>query len=121
MKPAVHLHPDGFMRVCNTQKQYLEERHKFRDDWQHDPPPFPGGMTEVIYEPGVRHAYVKDNNVVAGGPMPWPEGDDLIARVEQAAQRAEARKQREEQARFDAFHAQQKAEIDAFVALHKGK
>jgi hypothetical protein len=62
-------------------------------------PRLPAGITERIYEPGVRHALIRGSDVVDGGPMPWPEGDRLIERDAELINKKRARDEAEFEAR----------------------
>lgn len=75
-----HQHPDGLVYVRTDAGTYGDTRENFRADYGKDLPPLPSGVTERIYEPGKRHALVANSSVVDGGPMPWQQGDDVIAR-----------------------------------------
>lgn len=55
-------------------------------------PPLPEGITHRLYEPEMRHALQKGSDVVDGGPMPWPEGDDALARADAVMAAKEAKK-----------------------------
>jgi hypothetical protein len=50
------------------------------------------GLDERLYQPGIRHAIIANDNVVAGGPMPWPLGDQMIGDVMNALAAQAARK-----------------------------
>lgn len=78
--PMLHQHPEGLIFVRTHAGTYGDTRDNFRADYGHDLPALPKGITERIYEPGVRHALVANNSVVDGGPMPWSEGDAVLAR-----------------------------------------
>jgi hypothetical protein len=64
-------------------------------DFGEPPPPLPQGINIRVYEPGIRHALQKDNDVVGGGPMPWPDGDWALDYVQTAAAAQEARQIKE--------------------------
>src|SRR5580765_2893390 len=70
-------------------KIYRDTDANFSIDAQRSAPELPGGIDERLYEPDVRHALIVNHNVVAGGPMPWPEGDAILETVDAliAAQR----------------------------------
>jgi|SRR5262245_63782593 len=76
--------PDGWTWVRDDQyHNYGETPALFEQDTGKPPPELPAGINERVYFVGRYHAYKHDGNVVDGGPMPWPEGDALIAQAEQ--------------------------------------
>jgi hypothetical protein len=74
----VHEHPDGLVYVRTDMGTYVDTVENFARDSGVTLPPMPEGANDHIYTQGKRHAYMGDGNVIAGGPMPWPEGDALI-------------------------------------------
>jgi hypothetical protein len=76
--------------VYDGNASYADTVENFTSDYGGPPPAMPPGITLQVYEPGKRHALNADNSTVDGGPMPWPEGDAVIAAVGSliAAQRA---------------------------------
>lgn len=79
--PQVHYH-GGMIFVRTDSGTYADTLENFGLDYGAHAPPLPEGMTERIYEPGVRHPLIRDHDVINGGPMPWPEGDDIIASID---------------------------------------
>jgi hypothetical protein len=76
----LHQHPDGTIWVRADGDHYGETPEVFAQDYGKEFPKLPQGITERIYEPGVRHALLCGTDVVDGGPLPWPEGDQVIAK-----------------------------------------
>lgn len=77
----LHQHPEGMVYVRTDESTYGDTPENFARDYGAKAPPLPEGMTERIYEPGKRHALICDHDVVDGGPMPWPEGDKILAKL----------------------------------------
>lgn len=122
MKTAVHLMTDGSVRVNDGYTQYLGTAAEFALDWGESAPSRPTDIDEIIYEPHVRHAYCKtDFGVVDGGPMPWPDADQLIPGTADAVAKQEARRQQEEEAKVTNFRAEEKARHDKFLAEQRQK
>lgn len=75
-----HEMRDGNIAVrLDDGRFYIDTVENFVKDGGPQPDTLPNGADERIYTQGRRHAIQKDNNVIDGGPMPWPEGDDIIA------------------------------------------
>lgn len=94
----LHQHSDGTIWVRGNEGHYGEKPEVFEKDHGKKLPALPPGITERIYEPGVRHALNRGNNTVDGGPMPWPEGDAVIAKLNTLLQRQVAREEEAKQA-----------------------
>jgi hypothetical protein len=116
----VHQFRDRIFLRNDNGESYSGTLEDFARHFGEPMPPMPQGITQRIYEPDKRHALQIGNNVVDGGPLPWTEGDDALARVdemiqimkdEQAAKEAEA--QRQLQAEIDAVRADFEAAIAA--------
>jgi hypothetical protein len=77
-----HRHPDGmvFVRVGEN-LVYSDTPENFEADFGVTLPPLPEGATEQIYDQGRRHAFHNHDGLVAGGEMPWPAGDQVIASI----------------------------------------
>ena len=58
---------------------YIDTAANFVADGGPPPDVLPSGADERIYTQGRRHALMKDDSVVDGGPMPYPAGDAIIA------------------------------------------
>lgn len=86
----IHQRSDATIYIVGDNgKSYLATNQEYTADSGLPAPALPQGVTERIYEPGVRHPFLIGNNVVDGGPMPWPDGDDILARIDYLlAQRA---------------------------------
>jgi hypothetical protein len=78
----VQYHPEGLIYVRTPGATYDDTLVNLNRDFGVDAPPLPEGATERIYEPGLRHCLVLGGSTVVGDVMPWPFGDDLIARVQ---------------------------------------
>jgi hypothetical protein len=92
MARQLHQHPEGHVIVRTEEGTYLASRQQFAEDSPDPLPLLPEGITERIYEPGVRHALMRGNDVVDGGPMPWPEGDKVLASAGPLKAKAEKRR-----------------------------
>jgi hypothetical protein len=108
MKKFFHHNAEkDFINVKSGEFHYAGPREQYDFDGGIDFPPLPPGITERLYEPGVRHALIRGTDVVDGGPMPWPEGDAVLAmaaslvgakRIREENERAEAQRKGEEKA-----------------------
>ena len=93
MNAELQQHPDGFVRVRTPLGTYIDTPENFVADFGETLPAMPQGADDHIYTQGRRHAFMGDGNIIAGGPMPWPDGDRIIGKVRvaleiQAARRA---------------------------------
>jgi hypothetical protein len=79
-----HQHPDGHIIVIGDAGTYVDSRANFETDFGTNlaGAPMPDGADDHIYTQDKRHCFMGGGNVIAGGPMPWPEGDQIIAAVE---------------------------------------
>ncbi|PWT92084.1 MAG: hypothetical protein C5B54_04115 [Acidobacteria bacterium] len=68
--------------VRDNDQHYGESLKIFSLDYGRAAPSLPKGITQRIYEPGIRHALQSGNVVIAGGPLPWPEGDAILQKVD---------------------------------------
>ena len=69
---------NGTMGVGEGDKMYRDTNANYSLDGKRSAPELPEGINERLYEPDVRHALIKNHNVVDSGPMPWEEGDEII-------------------------------------------
>jgi|SRR5215469_1301001 len=99
--------PDG--------RHYGETLENFERDYGEPMPAMPYGITSIEYEPGIRHTFKKGNDVVDGGPMPWPFGDEIL----RSADRLHANKEARDLAVKEALDAKIKAEIEAAVEAQR--
>jgi hypothetical protein len=76
-----HRHPDGHVYVRTSDGEYADSLGNFILDSGTTLPPMPIGADDQIYIQGKRHAFTGDGNIVEGGPMPWPLGDQIISDV----------------------------------------
>jgi len=90
-------------------RHYGETPENFERDYGQPMPAMPDGITSLEYEPGIRHTLKKGNDVVDGGPMPWPFGDEVL----QSADRLHASKEARDLAAKEALEAKSKAETEA--------
>jgi hypothetical protein len=88
-----HQHPDNWIYVRTPGGVYMDLLENFVLDFGVDLPPLPDGAGERIYTQGRRHALMGDGNVVAGGDMPWPLGDAIIADVLRALEAQQTRRE----------------------------
>jgi len=95
---------------------YVATQEDFRRHYGRDLPPLPEGIDQRGYEPGVRHALAANNSVLDGGPMPWPEGDAVLAQIDELIKKqlddAEAELAAKKQKVEDEIEAQRKAFAD---------
>jgi hypothetical protein len=99
---SVHHHPDGDVFVRIETVTYGDTPENFEIDFGYPFPPLPEGMFERIYDQGRRHALMseKDGDVhTTGGPMPWPEGDQVINDIAGALASQKSRRDAEAAAR----------------------
>jgi hypothetical protein len=88
----VHQHPDGFVCVRTQLGTYIDTPENFVADFGATLPAMPQGADDHIYTQGRRHAFMGDGNIIAGGPMPWPDGDRIIDEVKVALEAQAARR-----------------------------
>jgi hypothetical protein len=91
MANQVHQHPDGTIHVRTQAGAYADSLENFAGDYGAPFPVLDAGLSERIYDQGVRHAVMNGHDVVGGGPMPWPEGDAIIASIGRLIAAQEAR------------------------------
>lgn len=108
---------DGMVWVRDNGARYGATAEEFARDYDQPLPQLPKGITERIYEPGKRHALIVGNDVVDGGPMPWPEGDQLIASVFQLIKQQEQREQEIYRAACELVRQQADAAVEHGKAL----
>lgn len=63
-------------------REYLDTLNNFNLDYGQSLPMPPVGINERLYERGIRHALLTNNNVVDGGPVIWPDGDAIISNID---------------------------------------
>jgi hypothetical protein len=103
--PRTYFHHHGATgRVVVTSGSYLysDTTENYAADGGRPFSPLPPGITERLYEPGVRHALIKGDDVVDGGPSPWPEGDAVIGSVAGLVSSKNSREAAEVTARLEA-------------------
>lgn len=79
------------VRVSDT-KAYMDYNANFALDYVEPVPAFPAGATDRTYVQGVRHAITDTVTIIAGGPMPWTDGDRYIANIDMALANQAARR-----------------------------
>lgn len=77
----IHQHPDGLIYVRAPGAVYMDSAANFEADFGAGLPAFPPGADEHIYTQGRRHCFMGGGNVIDGGPLPWPDGDAILARL----------------------------------------
>jgi hypothetical protein len=87
-----HQHPDNWVYVRTAGGIYADRPDNFVADFGVELPPLPDGANERIYTQQRRHALMGDGNVVAGGDLPWPLGDAIIARIAEGLEAQRARR-----------------------------
>ena len=92
MQNSVH-HFDGWVSVWAADPNpYRVTETQFALDYGDPILPMPDGIAQRFYRQGLSHALMDAaGNVVSGGPMPWPEGDDIIAAYSQLTGKVAAR------------------------------
>lgn len=89
-----HQHPDGHVYVRGDNgTHYVDSRDNFVKDFGVELPPLPAGADDHVYTQSKRHAYMGNGSVIDGGPMPWPEGDQIIGNLTAGLASQNARKQ----------------------------
>jgi hypothetical protein len=80
----IHHHPDGRIWVRTKKGTYWDTRENFNRDWRGGEsfPDLPARANERIYRQGIVHCLKDEENVLEGGPLPWPLGDKIIAAVD---------------------------------------
>lgn len=86
---------------------YVEKLEDFIQDSGERAPPLEG-ITEIIYQPGVRHALIRDHDVIGGGPAAWEPGDKLLKRAKELLSSQTSRR--------TATEAAAKAKVEAEIA-----
>ena len=120
MASQVHHHPDGTLHIRTQAGAYADSLENFADDYGAPFPALDAGLTERIYDQGVRHAGMNGHDVVGGGPMPWPEGDTIIASIGRLIAAQEARSAvvaMAKAAETAAARAAQAAQMQALVSI----
>ncbi len=77
----IHVHPDGHIYVRTPSGNYADTSSNFATDFERPIPNLLVGANERIYTQNKRHAFMGDGNIIDGGPMPWVEGDEIIADI----------------------------------------
>jgi hypothetical protein len=88
----LHQTAEGMVWVRTDEGHYGEPADVFEIDHGKKLPPLPPGITERVYQPGVRHALVRGTDVVDGGPRDWREGDEIIAKNAELLAKKQKRK-----------------------------
>lgn len=117
----LYQHPDGLITVhLDEQRSIALPADIFRQHYGKAAPTLPAGITAREYEPGKHHSLKNGSDIVGGGPVPWPEGDAIIARAPAliAAEKTRAEKALAQQrdavkARIDAEEKQARARVEA--------
>jgi hypothetical protein len=94
----VQYHPDGWIIVNAGNRYYRDTPENVYKDYGVTVEALPQSVTDSIYEPGKRHAFNANGDTIAGGPMPWPFGDELIARIGEGLAAQKTRKEIEDAA-----------------------
>jgi hypothetical protein len=120
MANQVHQHPNGTVHVRTQAGAYADSLENFARDYGVPFPALDAGLSERIYDHGVRHAVMNGHDVVGGGPMPWPEGDAMIASIGRLIAAQEARLTgvtMAKAAETEATRAAQAAQAQALVSI----
>lgn len=81
MANEFHQHPDGLIYVRTATGTYVDTPENFGEDFGRPIPPLPAGADEHVYTQGRRHCFMGGGDVIDGGPMQWPVGDEIIASI----------------------------------------
>jgi hypothetical protein len=108
---TLHHHPDGHVYVRTAAGVYGDTPENFALDYGSAWPALPEGMTERLYVQETRHALMARHDLADGGPMPWPEGDAIIAGIARLLEAQRARVA----AQVAAARAARAAERDAAI------
>jgi hypothetical protein len=120
MKNEVHQHPDGFVFVRTSEGVYGDTPENFAKDFSVMLPPLPEGADERIYTSNTRHAIMsQERGVIDGGPIPWPLGDEIIAKIETGLQAQKNRQPPPSLGQVNAFPPEVQAQIDKVEARKK--
>jgi hypothetical protein len=92
---------------------YVDTPENFAIDRAAPPPLLDENLTERLYDQELRHALIVNHDVVDGGPMPWPEGDELISQLPALRAKQALRVESEWQEKAKAFRDAQEAEAKA--------
>jgi len=114
----VHQISDGTIWLRTDQGNYGGTPEEIKAECGKELPPLPEGITERVYEPGIRHALSANNSVVDGGPMPWPEGDDMLASYSELAAKR-AKREKADSDKIERMRREEIAEIQALEAAMK--
>jgi hypothetical protein len=117
MGNQVHQHPDGTIRVRTQAGAYADSLENFAGDYGVPFPALDAGLTERIYDQGVRHAVMSGHDVVGGGPIPWLDGDTIIASIGRLIAAQEARFAAVAMAKAAETAATRAAQVQALVSI----
>jgi hypothetical protein len=91
MQNAIQQDLKNVLVVGVDETTYLDTVENFNADYDAAIPALPDGITLRLYERGVRHPLIANNNVMDGGPLPWPEGDAIIDGIDDLLTARDAR------------------------------
>lgn len=86
----IHQHPDGVIYLRTDRGIYMATPTEFEQDYGSPFPALPDGFTERYYRPGEKHN-VQNARGVEGQPMPWSEGDAILAAIDDLLAKQTAR------------------------------
>lgn len=96
---------DGTVGVRIDDRMYRDTDENFTADYGSPPPELPVGINERLYETDKRHAFIHNNNVIDGGPMPWDEGEQILTTLNSLLVAQETRRKAEEDALIESAKA----------------
>lgn len=121
----LHQHPDGFIYLRTDAGIYRATLAEFEQDYGMPFPALPDGFTERYYKPGAKHN-VQNERGVEGQPLPWPEGDAILAAFDVLMTKQQAREnppttpEQEQQERNRPYLARiSRLEIDSLRAMRE--
>lgn len=86
----IHQHPSGRIYLRTERGIYMATPAEFEQDYGSPFPVLPDGFTERYYRPSEKHN-VQNARGVEGQPMPWPEGDAILAAIDDLLAKQAAR------------------------------
>jgi hypothetical protein len=103
----VQQNADGLVFVRTPNGTYMDTIANFQLDFNDTVPALPQGANDRVYDQGIRHAISNGLTIIAGGHMPWTQGDGWINNVATGLANQSARNQK---ALMEARNAQQVAQ-----------
>ncbi len=109
----------GVIWVRTDSGTYSGNEREFESESGESMPALPANVTERVYEPDQRHALMSGNDVVDGGPLPWPDGDAILAQADKLLQRQSNRQHYDELRVKMEEQRKQQEQIDEIKRKHQ--